>query len=221
VKIRSLAVTHLSEGRVVVVTPPASPAVTTADARAHCRVVHAHHDAMLASLVGVASAWLEGPTGWLGRSLVTRTLDLELAAFPWAREAALQCGPVSTLSAVTYRDAANVVQTRPVSGVPVVTYRDAANVVQTLDAALHFRVGDTLVFHQGWTAPATYPRPDAVVVRYTAGYGDATALPLPVRQALLLLVGHHYENREAATPTPQTALPFAVESLLTPWRKFQ
>jgi len=170
---RSLAVTHLSAGRVVVVTPPASPAVTTAAARAHCRVAHAHHDATLASLVGVASAWLEGPTGGLGRSLVTRTLDLELAAFPCGREAALPCGPVS--------------------GAPVVTYRDADNVVQTLDAALYFVAGDTLVFNQGWAPPATYPRPDAVVVRYTAGYGDATALPPPVRQALLLLVGELYE----------------------------
>jgi len=56
-------------------------------------------------------------------------------------------------------------------------------------------------------------------VIYVAGYGDAAAVPYNFKAAILLLVGHFYENREAVVLATQPAkLPLAVESLTLPWR---
>ena len=43
---------------------------------------------------------------------------------------------------------------------------------------------------------------DEISIDYTAGYGDAAAVPADLKQALLTLVAYWYENRDALTATP-------------------
>jgi len=59
-----------------------------------------------------------------------------------------------------------------------------------------------------------------VAVEYTAGYGDAAAdVPAPLRQAILLTIGHWYEHREAViTGSTLTELPLTTKALLAPYR---
>lgn len=45
------------------------------------------------------------------------------------------------------------------------------------------------------------------------------AIPPPIRHAALLLIGHFYENREATSDRTLTELPFAVRSLIAPYRR--
>jgi hypothetical protein len=46
-------------------------------------------------------------------------------------------------------------------------------------------------------------------------------MPAAIKQALKLLIGHWYENRETViTGTISTALPFAAEALLAPYRVY-
>ena len=53
-------------------------------------------------------------------------------------------------------------------------------------------------------------------IEYSAGYGDTPDdIPLPIRQALLLLLAHAHAYREL-TETP--AIPTMVEALLAPYR---
>jgi uncharacterized phiE125 gp8 family phage protein len=67
---------------------------------------------------------------------------------------------------------------------------------------------------------------NSVKVRYSAGYSseavpDSDAQPLPhaIRQALLLLVGHWYKEREAVSVgSIVNEMPFGVEALLRPKR---
>lgn len=69
--------------------------------------------------------------------------------------------------------------------------------------------------------PGTAVR-DRLVVEYTAGYGDADAVPANFKQAMLLMIGHWYENREAVVLATQPAkLPYAVENLLLPHRAWR
>lgn len=53
----------------------------------------------------------------------------------------------------------------------------------------------------------------------TAGYADAAAVPQGIKQAMLLLVGSWYENREATISGATIAeVPFAVDALIAPYR---
>ena len=55
------------------------------------------------------------------------------------------------------------------------------------------------------------------------GYGEASAVPRPIRQAILLLIGTMYENRESvlvAQGVTVAQLPFGVDALLMPYRIF-
>lgn len=54
-------------------------------------------------------------------------------------------------------------------------------------------------------------------VRYRTGFGDqATHVPAPLRQALLIMVTYFYENRGES----KAALPVQVKELLQPYRKY-
>ncbi|MCW5861278.1 MAG: head-tail connector protein, partial [Caldilineales bacterium] len=48
---------------------------------------------------------------------------------------------------------------------------------------------------------ATLRELNAIHIRFEAGYGAASAVPTRYKQALKLLVGHWYENREAILAT--------------------
>lgn len=79
-----------------------------------------------------------------------------------------------------------------------------------------------VVLKSGETWPAVVLREAAGVrVRFTAGYGNASAVPAPIKQAILLLVGSLYENREdvlVAQGVTVMRIPFGVQALLMPYR---
>ena len=61
-----------------------------------------------------------------------------------------------------------------------------------------------------------------MAIRFVPGYGAAgTAVDMQLRQAILLLVAHWYENREPVLTTGAQAvsMPFTVTALLQPWRR--
>jgi len=55
---------------------------------------------------------------------------------------------------------------------------------------------------------------NAITVTFTAGYGGAADVPQTVKNAMLVLVDHWYNNREAVTPATLTEIPMMVDALL-------
>jgi uncharacterized phiE125 gp8 family phage protein len=183
--------------RPVLITPPSAAPVTIEAARAHLRVDHADDDALIEGLVAAAVSHLDGWTGVLGRCLEAQTWELALDRFP-AREVGLPLGPVVSVTSIKYDG-------------PDGTER-------TVDPAGYVVDGRPL---EGWVIPvagfawpATIDAVNAVRVRWVAGNG----CPAAVRQAILLLVGHWYERREAAGETA-AEIPFGVRSLIAPFRR--
>ena len=67
---------------------------------------------------------------------------------------------------------------------------------------------------------AGFGRPAAIT--FTAGYGAPAEIPAAIRQAMLLLIAHWYENRAAVSlGTSPSALPMAVDALLAPYRRIR
>lgn len=104
-----------------------------------------------------------------------------------------------------------------------ITYADTANANQTLAASNYFGDGSMkparIYFAPDATIPSTYDKPNAVVVDFTAGNRNASDVPAPIRQAILLTIGRYYEIRQdVVTGTIATAIPKTVEFLLEPYR---
>lgn len=159
-------------------------------------------DAYLASLILAARQHLDGLDGMLGRALITQTWELVLDRFP-LDEIRLPMPPLQSVVSVKY---------------------DNAQGVETLVPSTDYVVDTTSWY--GWVVPvatklwpSTLDAINAVRIRFIAGYGDAGLnVPAPIRQAMLLLITHWYEER---TPVNigniVNPLPYAVEALLAPF----
>ncbi|WP_415257660.1 head-tail connector protein [Thauera phenylacetica] len=171
-------------------------AVDLAAAKLHLRVDHADEDALITQLIAAAVDMASQHTG---RSIAKCTWDLVLDAFPIAG-LRLLWPPVLAVAEVKYVDVAGADQ----------VLAPAKYVVDP-----HSEPG-RLVVAVGETWPATAAVPNAVTVRYTAGYG--ADCPEPIRQWILLQVGHWYRNRESINVgNIVNAMPY-VDGLLDRYR---
>jgi uncharacterized phiE125 gp8 family phage protein len=201
------------------VTAPAIQPVTAAQVWAQLRVPllgspAAPADAThIAALTAAAIAWLDGRDGVLGRALCTQTWDMKLDRFPVCDDAIR--APLPPLQSVTS-----------------IAYTDENGASQTLSTSLYRVLGAggwdraRIVPAYGESWPTTRAQPETVTVRFVAGYGtpgaspDDTqaAVPEALRQALLLLVSHWYQNREpVAVGVSVAPMPLAVDALVGPY----
>ncbi|MBL4757488.1 MAG: phage head-tail connector protein [Rhizobiales bacterium] len=182
-------------------TAPGSQPVSLIEAKAHMNVDFGDDDALITAMIESATALFDGWNGILNRALITQTWEQKFPCFNDAIRLAID----------------------PVQSVTTIKYYDGSNVEQTLSGAVYALFADevggfiTLNVDQSW--PGIYSRIDAVTVTYNAGYGAASAVPAPIRQAILMLVGHYYENRETASGMSFEELPFSVAALIKPFRR--
>jgi uncharacterized phiE125 gp8 family phage protein len=180
----------------VLITPPASGIVALSDVTDDRRIDPDMDNLRITALIAAAGSYLDGWSGILGRCILPQT---------WAIRQDSLCD-----SRLPFPDVRSA----------VVKYFDASGAEQVLDPGAFRLVNDGLSsFLQivaGFAPPAVADRPDAV--RIEAEFG-MDAVPPAIRQAAILLIGHWYENREAAVLGVSAAtVPLAVEALLAPWR---
>lgn len=182
-----------------VTTPPTAEPMSLAEAREHLRVDHYEDDGVITGCVLAARQHIENTTGL---ALVATTFTMTLDEFP-GLQIELPREPVQSVSAVRYTNDAGVVTTWSSSEYEVDLY--------SMPPRLRPRDG------YSWPSPKDVL--GAVQIEFVAGYGGVQAVPQPIMQAMRLLVGHFYENREASVVgTSAVALPFAVDALLAPYR---
>lgn len=199
------------EFRARVVVPPTAEPISLEDARQHVRITPyledgtAHpDDLLLMALVGAAREFCEEFTGM---SLALKTYEAAADSFPPnGVPLELPHPPFVALESVVFG-----------SG--------SGDVFGASDVDVDLWSNPQRLFVPGdW--PAVEKAPGAVRVRYQAGYrltdapsSDTTPeLPKLTRAALLLVVGHLYENREASVERALQELPLGVTSLLRPLR---
>lgn len=207
-----------------VITPPTAEPISPEEACAHLRVDV--YDTEIAAMIPAARGWIEKFTG---RSMTPRLLEIGLDAFPghhrggyrypdrrlgvvytgegrFPQPIRLPGGPVNSLDRVLYTDGAGVAQM--IVDAQFDSYEEPARV---LPAA-------------GGTWPSTQIIMGAVRVRYWAGYSlddDSpllTPLPAELKHAMLLVLGHLYENREDSTDVALESIPLGAEALARPYR---
>ena len=113
--------------------------------------------------------------------------------------------------ALNFRDFAGVMPLhRDLNSVVAVRYYDAANEPQLFTPGTYFAAVDSLMFFNG-EFPTVYPRSDAVQVEFTVGGGIVCQT---VKQAIILIASHWYENREASSPLQIRDVPLSYQWLL-------
>jgi uncharacterized phiE125 gp8 family phage protein len=183
---------------------PVIEPVTLAEAKVHCRIDVDEDDALVASLISTAREHLER----MSRPRVAMTAQRWLhVADEWPTSDTIELRPYPLLSVVEVR------------------YTDDDGAETTI-ASTEYQV-DTystpgrLHMLNGWPSATLAPL-NGLQIEFMAGYGeDVLSPPMALRQAVLLLVGHWYENRELALTTGAIPkeLPFAVRALFAPWRR--
>jgi uncharacterized phiE125 gp8 family phage protein len=167
-------------------------------------------DAMIAAWLQAAREHCEH---FLGLSLSTRTMEIALDQFPTSRRCGrgarediaveLPGGPVREIVSISWGDDSDA--ELAAADFVLDTYREPA-AVSPVSAS--------------W--PSVAVATNAVKIRYLGGYGVDTdggePMPALFRAAMLLVLGHLFENRSENTEAALAALPLGVEALLRPSR---
>jgi len=207
----------LAQRSLRVVTQPTGEQITLDQARTHLRLDTygsplAHPDDDIIETVYIPAA-REMCEMLSGRAMAPTVYELGLGAFPagCARYPFggidLRIGPVSAITAVEYTDAAGAT-------VALVEGTDYQTDRWTEPGYVYPE------YNTSW--PTARAASNAVRVRFMSGYELPAAspqdVPLPnmYRMAMLLLLGHFYENREETSAVVLSTIPMGVRALLDP-----
>ncbi|MBB4859462.1 putative phiE125 gp8 family phage protein [Novosphingobium chloroacetimidivorans] len=171
-------------------TTPSIDVVSIATARDHLRVAHNLDDTLIDRLIDTAIAVIEGPTG-AGIPLLLSRWQLTLDHLPRCID--LDLCPVASVDKIT------------VDGVTL----DPTTYVVDIDSTPARIV---LCHHT-----TSCLKLGSVKVEFTAGY---ETIPADLVHAILMLVAHFYEHREAASAVDLKDVPFAVNAILARYRAY-
>lgn len=181
----------------VLLTPPASQAVTTQQAKEHIRVTHANDDAYIDGLIIAATDYVEFLTG---RRMITQTWRLLRRQF----DSKIYLGtPLESVNQIRYLDPEGIIQSLAATQYRLITSESPGYIEP--------------VYGVSW--PSVRIADEAVEIDFTVGYGVSNStLPKLLQQAILFLVGHFYENREASAPIKLDDIPLGFFAMLEPYR---
>ena len=175
-------------GRIVsvAVAPSVSP-VSLAEMNEHLRFTGSMEDRVIQGLIDAAAASVSGE---LGRAIAPQTMR-EALQYP-TRDTYLSVPPAQALVSVDYYDAANVLQAADLGD-------------------FEFYASEDWAFVRSDAWPATYDRPDAVILQYDVGSDD---MPPDIIQALKLIVAHWFQNREATSENAVKEIPRGASDII-------
>ncbi len=184
-------------------TAPTTEPVTLTEVKAQLRVDGTTEDTYLTSLITIARKHAEETV--LNRALITQTWDFYLQSWPGKNYIEIPLPPLVSITSIKYTDYLGVESTMTSTDYIVDTQAEPGRVY--------------LKWDKSWPSTSLQVV-NPIVVRFVAGYGAAAAVPEPIKQAILLLIGSLYENREnnMVGNIQQLQLIFGVDALLDSYR---
>ena len=190
-----------------VITPASLKALTVQEVKDYLRVDSSDEDTLLGVLIDAATQVAEH---YLGRFLLTTVIEEFYDFFPVYKTGVdpfkgdrnivyLSRGPVQSITSLKYVDGNGDEQTVSTDDYRSDLVSEPARIMP----------------EHGWYG--TKDTVNAVIVRYTCGYTQASDVPANIKVALLLIIGEMYEKRVDSVHR----LPTASEHLLNPYRVFR
>jgi uncharacterized phiE125 gp8 family phage protein len=197
------------------VEAPTVEPVTLEQAKAHLAIDADDFDDLLSGYIASIRAYLDGRDGILGRALIAQTWDYKLPCFPSVIE--LPLPPLQSVTSITYTDANGDTQTLSPSAYQV--------------SGIGGSQRGCIAPAYGTRWPVTRDMPEAVTVRFVAGYPDdggsppdlAANVPPAIKQAIMEMVADLWANRETVSPdqTYAVVMPATAKALLAPFKAWR
>lgn len=186
------------DGELILSTAPTSEPVTVSEAKAQLRVDISDDDTLISDIISGARQAFEEING---RSLFTTTWKLILDGWPSKPYIELPRPPLASVTSIAYVDSDGNT-----------TVWDSSNYVVETDRTpgrVH------LAYNANWPTATLRPA-SPITITYVAGWADVDNIPQRYKQAILLLVGHWYENREAIVTSGAVPkqVPLGYDSIL-------
>lgn len=190
----------------MLVTPPTLEPISLAEVKPYLRlddITDTSEDSYLTSLITVAREYCETKQN---RAYITQSWELSLPRFPGVKSRVIEIpkGKLQSIDSFSYKNYSGVI----------------TNLTQDVDYVVSNRgiLGRiSPPFGKVFPIVILYPL-DPIVIKFTCGYGNnPTDVPARVRQAIILLVSHWYENRTVINDLRGVTgeeIPFSVTSLL-------
>lgn len=190
------------------ISGPTTEPITLAEAKQHLRVDITDDDDYITALITSARLIAEERTN---RALITQTWDQIIDDFPMGDTIILKKPNLQTVDSVNYTDSTGQEHIMPATDYVVDSNSVPGRVF--------------LGFAKIWPVVVLQPAA-AVRIRFTAGYGDtADTVPQALKNAMLLLIGNWYANREIVEVKNRYAveIPKTFDILFGPYkvRRFQ
>lgn len=161
-------------------TAATSEPIALSEAKLFLKVDTSDDDALIGTIISSAREYVENFTGY---QLLSATYTQYLDKFPNKNTAIeLLMNPVSAVTHVKYYDSDNALQTWNTSNYDTDLKGKPARITLANNA----------------TFPTVYDRTNGVEIKFVAGYAStsATGFPKQLLNAMYLIIGHLYENRQ-------------------------
>ncbi|MEJ2124532.1 MAG: head-tail connector protein [Alphaproteobacteria bacterium] len=171
------------------------------EAKTHCRIDTNTEDTLVSSLVLAARLYMEHN---LGLALIRQSWSLYLDAWPEKTYVELPLSPLIDIDAIRVYGQSGT----------YTTIDPGQFYIDTISRR------PRLVREEGQSWPVPGRNANAVEIAFTAGYGEtADDVPMPIRQAIQLLIAHWYEEREPIVfGHDANTMPLTVASLIQPYQ---
>ena len=178
------------------VTTPTTEPISLQEAKDYLRVDSNVEDTLITALIKAARSKVENDT-W--RKMITQTLLLSMDKSEVKRFVGITGSPIQSITHIKYFDI-NVVQQTLSTGSYQSNLLNEPAIIEITDM------------------PDMADRMNALQIEFICGYGVAASVPEDLKLAMLLLIGHYYEHREAVTVGNMKDLPMAYDALISPYR---
>mgnify|MGYP003146341447 CR=1 FL=1 len=179
--------------------------ITKDEAKDYLRVSHSEDDTFIENLISTARETIEKDTN---TSLVVNTYTEYLDGFPTANGGIIELQVTGDLIG---------------TGLPSITYMSADSVTHDVTLTLNedfvlaeFRGRPRLQPINGWATARNLI--GSVKILY--GVQPPNGIPLPLKQAMYLLISHFYDNRAPITYGSVKEMPLGYVKLIRPYKNF-
>lgn len=171
-------------------------------AKDHLRVTDAGEDAYIVHLINAVQAVAQQITR---RTLLTTTYLYYIDVFPSNRIIEIPKPLMQSLTHVKYFDTSNVQQTLAATQYDVDTVSEPARIIEA----------------SGKTWPSIYEKPNAIEIKYVAGWLAASEIPAGLVQGMYYLLGFFFDRRDpiaSGSRVEIAELPFTMKHLFSAYK---